>query len=182
MSKDLENIFKKSQNEFDFEEPNIGHFERFEARLKSYTKSKKSIKGVKWYWLSAAASILLIFGFWLGNNKIQNNIELTDISPKMEETQNFYISAIQKEIEQIQKGRTPQNKKIIDDAFKQLDILEKNHQKLSIELKESNEDKRVIYAIITNFQMQIEVLQNLVEQLEEFKVFQKVSLEENEII
>ena len=68
----------------------------------------------------------------------------------------------------IEGQKNPQNQRIIDDAFAQLTKLELDHQKLSEELKESNEDKRVIYAVIANFQMQIEVLQNLVEQLEEF--------------
>lgn len=179
--KNLDNNINKIQNEFDFAEPNIGHFERFESRLKAHNELNNKPKNIKWYWLSAAASVLLLIGFWLGNNNTGSEIELADISPKMEETQNFYLATIQKEIKLINNQRTPQNQKIIDDAFVQLEILEKNHQKLSIELKESNEDKRVIYAMIANFQMQIEVLQNLVDQLEEFKNFQNLNPEENKI-
>jgi len=33
----------------------------------------------------------------------------------------------------------------------------------------SNEDKRVIFAMITNFQKRIEILQNLMEKLEEIE-------------
>ncbi len=177
----LENTFDKLQNEFDFAEPNIGHFERFESKLKAQNKRNKKPKNIKWYGLSAAASVLLLVGFWLGNNHTASGIELSDISPKMEETQNFYMATIQKEIKLIDNQRTPQNQKIIDDAFFQLGVLEKNHQRLSIELKESNEDKRVIYAMIANFQMQIEVLQNLVNQLEEFRNFQNLNQKENKI-
>ena len=178
----LENTFDKLQKDFDFAEPNVGHFERFEAKIKAQNNLNKKSKNIKWYWLSAAASVLLLIGFYLGNNNnAGDGIELAEISPKMEETQNFYLASIQKEIKLIDSQRNPQNQKIIDDAFGQLEILEKNHQKLSIELKESNEDKRVIYAMIANFQMQIEVLQNLVDQLEEFKNFQNLNPEENKI-
>ena len=177
----LENTFDKLQNEFDFAEPNVGHFERFEAKMKAQNSPNKKPKNIKWYWLSAAASVLLLFGFSFGPHTAGGGIELAEISPKMEETQNFYLATIQKEIKLIDNQRTPQNQKIIDDALVQLEILEKNHQKLSIELKESNEDKRVIYAMIANFQMQIEVLQNLVDQLEKFKNYQNLNPEENKI-
>jgi len=174
--KDLEKTFKKLQDDFDLAEPNIGHFERFEAKLKEQDKGFKKGKNISWYWLAIAASIILFVGIWFGNNNAQGRMQLGELSPKMEETQNFYLATIQKEIKFIEGQKNPQNQKIIDDAFTQLTKLELDHQKLSRELKESNEDKRVIYAMIANFQMQIEVLQNLVEQLEEFN---KMNSEEN---
>ena len=165
---DLEKTFKKLQNDFDLAEPNVGHFERFEAKLKGEDKGTKKNKNISWYWLAIAASVILFIGIWFGNNNAQDRMELGELSPKMEETQNFYLATIKKEIKFIEGQKNPQNQRIIDDAFAQLTKLELDHQKLSKELKESNEDKRVIYAVIANFQMQIEVLQNLVEQLEEF--------------
>ena len=168
MKDKLDHIFKEKRSEFDFEEPNIGHFNRFEAKLKA-GKEQPVVKKTSWHWLAIAASVLLIFGYWLGNNDLNKGLELADVSPKMEETQGFYLATIHKEIEEIKKQETPQNKKIIDDAFAQLEKLENNYQKLTLELKESNEDKRVIYAMISNFQRRLEVLQNLVDQLEEFE-------------
>jgi hypothetical protein len=165
---DLEKTFKKLQNDFDLAEPSIGHFDRFEAKLKGKDKGSTNNKSISWYWLAIAASVILFVGVWFGNNNAQGSMELGELSPKMEETQNFYLATIQKEIKFIEGQKNPQNQRIIDDAFTQLTKLELDHQKLSEELKESNEDKRVIYAVIANFQMQIEVLQNLVEQLEEF--------------
>lgn len=165
---DLEKTFKNLQNDFDFVEPNIGHFERFENKLKGLQEGRKN-NNISWYWLAVAASIILFVGIWVGNTNAQDNVQLGELSPKMEETQNFYLAAIQKEINLIESQKNPQNQKIIDDAFVQLTKLELDHQKLSIALKESNEDKRVIYALIANFQMQIEVLQNLMQQLDEFK-------------
>ena len=74
-----------------------------------------------------------------------------------------------------------ENKIIIEDAFVQLNILEKNYQKLTLELKESNEDKRVIYAMIANFQKRLEILQNLVDQLEDFKSYEALSSDEKRV-
>lgn len=176
MKDNFENIFRDKKGEFDFAEPNIGHFNRFEAKLKNNNTPK--VKKTSWHWLVVAASILLLIGFWLGKQNASKGYELADVSPKMEETENFYLATIHKEIEEINKQKTPENQKIIDDAFDQLKKLEVSYQKLTIELKESSEDKRVIYAMITNFQKRLEVLQNLMMQLEEFEDFKEISQKE----
>ena len=72
-------------------------------------------------------------------------------------------------METISGKRTEENTRIIDDAFKQLEILEANYQKLTLELKESGADKRVIHAMITNFQKRLYVLENLMDRLEELE-------------
>ncbi len=175
MENNFEDIFKGDKSKFDFAEPNIGHVNRFEAKLKEQNNGAKKTIKTQWYWLSIAASILLFFGYWLGNQNTSNSLELADVSPKMEETQNFYLATIHKEIEQIKGEETPENQMIIEDAFDQLKILEFNYQNLTVELKESNEDKRVIFAMIANFQKRLEVLQNLVDQLEDFKNYEALN-------
>jgi len=172
MKNDLEKLYSDKSRDFDLREPDAGHFERFQSRLKA--QEKKSSKVIYWPWLSVAAAILIIFGIWYGKDLNQNKgLELADVSPKMEETQSFFMQTIQKEIKTIEKNKTPENQKIIDDAFSQLNILEKDYKKLTLELKESDEDKRVIFAMITNFQKRIEILQNLMEKLEDLEKFKE---------
>ena len=168
----MEDFFKNNKKGFDVAEPNVGHFERFQARLEQVEEAPKKKGGTPWYVLAVAASVLLFFGYWMGNinqNITNKGIELAEVSPQMEETQNFYLATIQKEVEDIKTKKTTANQKIIDDAFVQLELLETNYQKLTLELKESNADKRVIYAMITNFQNRLQILQNLMDQLEEFE-------------
>ncbi len=172
MKNTIEGFFKKNREEFDLTEPNVGHFERFQARLEKVDETPKKKGGTPWYILAVAASVLLFFGYWMGNynqNSTNKGIELAEVSPHMEETQNFYLATIQKELEVIKTKKTTANQKIIDDALIQLELLETNYRKLTLELKESNADKRVIYAMITNFQNRLQILQNLMDQLEEFE-------------
>ena len=173
MKNNIEDFFKEKRQEFDTTEPNVGHFERFQAKLNKVEEAPKKKGGTPWYILAVAASVLLAFGYWMGNYNqdvgIEQGIELADVSPKMQETQNFYVATIQKEVNEIKLKKTTANQKIIDDAFTQLELLETNYRKLTLELKESNADKRVIYAMITNFQSRLLVLQNLMDQLEEFE-------------
>ncbi len=178
MKRDLEQRVLELREEFDFAEPNVGHFERFQAKLKEEKETKNK---TSWLWLSIAAMVLLAFGFMLGNLNTQKGIQLADVSPKMQETQNFYLASIQQEIDLVKAKQTPENQKIIEDSFEQLTILENKYEELTLELKESNEDKRVIFAMISNFQTRIEVLQNLLQQLEEFQSFEK-NIPENKIL
>ena len=172
MKNTMEDFFKNNREKFDMAEPNIGHFERFQAKLEAKEESPGKKGGTPWYILAVAASVLLFFGYWMGNYNQYNSsqgIELAEVSPEMEETQNFYLATIQKEVEVIRTKQTTANQKIIDDAFIQLELLETNYRKLTLELKESNADKRVIYAMITNFQNRLQILQNLMDQLEDFE-------------
>ena len=170
MKNNLEHKFKELTNQFDTEEPSIGHFNRFEARLAKGAIQEKEVKQspVGWKWLTVAASVLLLIGFWFGSTTTKTiGMELAEISPEMEETQSFFMASIEKEIEKINLQRDDTNAKVIDDSFIQLKTLEKNYKELTVALEDASEDKRIIYAMIRNFQQRIEVLQNLLEQLEE---------------
>ncbi len=181
MKDKFEQQFKTLEGQFDTEEPKLGHFSRFEERLIK-DKSKQPVwNPTTWKWLTIAASITLIFGIWLGTQTKAPGLELADVSPKMEETQSFFTTTIQNEIEQIALKRNPDNKQIIDDALAQLKKLEIGYQKLTIDLDESNKDKRIIYAMISNFQQRIEVLQSLLEKLDEIEQL-KISSDDETII
>lgn len=167
MQDNIEKMFKELENQFDVNEPNAGHFNRFEAKL---NKGKRSTFLLKlWPFIAIAASVILIFGVWLGASFSTQGMELAKVSPKMDETQNYFVATIEKELATIEKERNPDTEKIINDGLQQLNKLEKQYQALTFELKESTEDKRIIYAMISNFQQRIEVLKSLLTQIDDVK-------------
>ena len=171
MKDNLEQKFKELEGKFDIEEPMLGHFDRFKVRLAKETIEKPKQNSHTWKWLSIAASIILLVGIWIGSNTAKPGLELAEVSPEMQEAQNFFVSTIQTELEQIKLKRSDDNKQVIDDALNQLHKLEENYKQLTVELQKSNEDRRVIYAMISNFQQRIEVLQNLLQQLNDLEQF-----------
>lgn len=165
MKDQLEKYFTNNRHGFDLDEPSFGHLNRFEQKLKNARKSKvRNIQ--KWSFLSAAASILLLIGFGIGFNFSENNLELSDVSPKMEETQNYFAAVIVQELEKVTAQKTSYNQHVISDALEQLKILEDNYTKLTYELYESHKDQRIIFAMISNFQQRIQLLETLLYQLE----------------
>jgi cytoskeletal protein RodZ len=67
MEDNLQQFF--SENDFDLQEPHSGHLARFERKL----NQPKKTNNTSWKWLSVAASVVLIFGFWLGDNHQKSN-------------------------------------------------------------------------------------------------------------
>ena len=162
---DKDNIFENIN--FDIEEPTIGHFDRFEAKLNQNQKPKKKTR--LYSFIAIAASIVLFFGIWIGNSYSNQQFELANVSPEMKETQNYFVSTISTELEKINLERNSETEPLINDALEQIDKLDNQYKVLLNELKESTEDQRIIYAIISNFQQRIDVLQSLLAQIEEVK-------------
>ena len=167
MKDNIEDIFKNLENQLDIEEPTIGHFDRFEAKLNRSKKSKSNVK--LFSYVAVAASIILLFGVWIGDNFSSKGMELANISTEMGETQSYFVAVIEKELETIENERDSNTEIIINDALLQINKLEKQYGSLTLELKESTEDKRIIYAMISNFQKRIDVLQNLLTQIKIIK-------------
>jgi hypothetical protein len=163
-----------SENEFEFKEPNTGHLGRFEGRLNKPKQHKKK----SWKLVSVAASVILIFGFWLGSMHQKKEFDLADISPKMEETQNYFLSTIHQEIKTLESNRSLKTEKIIENALDELEELEDNYKNFVRELSKNGKQKRVIGAMIKNYQRRLSILERTLKQIDLIK---NPNIRENEI-
>lgn len=164
----LDDLFKKL--DFDQEEPAADHEQRFREKLRSQKKKKVSNSGVIPLWLpglAIAATFLMAFLIFQGvfNAPFNQQQDLATVSPEMKETQNFYASVIKQELETLENEKTPETEAVIDDALRQLQILENEYNRLKKDLSKSGQDKRVIYAMINNFQKRIDLLNSVLEKV-----------------
>ncbi len=79
----------------------------------------------------------------------------------MQEAESFFVSTIKQELKEIEKVRNPKTERVIEDALNQLEVLEDKYKDLVNALNKSNDDRRVVYAMISNYQNRIEVLQDV---------------------
>ena len=163
MKNNIENYF--SETDFDFQEPENGHFERFENKLKASKKSDK----ISWKWLSVAASILLMVGFWFGKMQQKASIDLADISPKLEEVQGYFVATIHQKTKVLENNRTPENELIIKQTLTQLENLEKEYQQLLKELNKQGNQEKIINFMIENYQLRLEILENMLKKINQIK-------------
>jgi len=165
----LEQLFERLEGTFDIHETSANHQRRFLEKLNTQaavTKRKPNI----WRPLSIAASIVLLVcaGIFLQTDDTDAE-GLASVSPEMEQTQSFFTTAISQELETLKSFEDLDSKALIEDTLKRLEILESDYDQLKIDLVESGNDKRVISAMITNFQNRIELLQQVIENIEEIK-------------
>lgn len=181
MKKDnLKSLFADLKNDFDIEAPNLGHQQRFLAKLNTQEGTINIPSQTKRYWwkplTAVAASVALIISVFVINQDPEIK-DLASVSPEMSETQDFFTAAIAEELSKIQQESSPETEALIKDAMEQMSILEKDYETLRLDLTESGDDKRVIYAMISNFQNRIELLQTVLENIENVKQLKQESNE-----
>lgn len=172
----IEDLFRNQ--DFDRKEPPAGHKTRFLKKLKEQNQGGKhagSSIHLKKLWgsiLSVAAIFVIAFMLFAGffnHNFLGKQDDLAGVSPEMKETQQFYTRLIETELKTIQSKATPETEVLVKDALAQLKKLETGYEKLKKDLQKSGQDKRVIYAMISNFQKRIDLLTNVLNQIERIK-------------
>ena len=185
MEKDnIDTLFGKLENEFDIDMPNSGHQNRFLEKLNQQnTIAVNSTQQESSYWkpfLAVAASLVLCFSIFTFMQQQEPDLkDLANVSPELSKTQDFFTLAIQNELATLETERSPETEELINDALKQLFVLEGNYEKLKKDLTDSGDDKRVVYAMISNFQSRINVLENVLENIKEVKEFKSNESNQN---
>lgn len=180
---DLKDLFEGL--EFNIAEPSAQHEERFREKLRQRPKKKKPRhNGPIALWgpvMAIAASFLVAILVLQGeiSNPFSAEQELANVSPEMKQTQDFYASVIRTELAALQQQKTPETEAVINDALKQLEILESDYEKLKKDLGKSGQDKRVIYAMISNFQKRIDLLQMVLEKVNNINTLNNTNHENN---
>ncbi len=175
---DLKALFGQIGPLLDKEEPPAGHEQRFLARLEA--QHSGGSRGVAWWKpLAIAASILFLFGIFLGSftDIIPTGDRMAEISPEVSNTERYFAGVIEQQINLLEKEDTPEARKMVSDAMLQLDLLESDYQKLRTDLLEGGDQKILLSAIVQNFQMRIDLLKDVMDKLETVK---KLKVQDNE--
>ncbi|BAO77132.1 hypothetical protein [Winogradskyella sp. PG-2] len=174
MQKDtIDELFDNLKDEFDVNEPSQGHELRFLDRLKAndvVVNDSKSSSRFNWRpFLAIAASVVICLSVFMTLQNEPETLDLASVSPELAETQDFFTATIENELKKLNNERSPLTEQIITDALEQIKLLESEYQKLKTNLTEIGNDQRVIYAMITNFQNRIDILNIVLEEIETIK-------------
>jgi len=167
----IDTIFNQLEAQFDVEHPNKGHENRFLDKLNKQNNTK--VIAIKTnYWkplLSIAASLIILIAIVVPIQQSHGMKDLASVSPQMANTQDFFTSTINEELDKLNDEKSPETEKLIQDALVQIENLEQQYEDLKKDLNTSGNDKRVIYAMISNFQSRIDLLQNILQEIEYIK-------------
>lgn len=186
MKKDkLDAFFADIRNDVNIYDPSENHFEKFAKRLsESPTRlsKKNGYSSVLWFKplsIAATVALLLISSLFLFQNDVASNRELASVSEEMNTTQSFFATTIEFKLKEIEKTATKSDMILVNDAMTQLEKLEIDYQKLKQDLVISNNDTRVISAMIENFQQRATLLEGVLETIHDNKLNKNYSNENN---
>lgn len=177
----VKDLLKDNIELIDVETPNFNHRKKFIDKLSKQNEVKKTSK-IKWWYSGAAAILLLSLGlmFFMDNTSIEPKLTetATNLPEEVINATFHFEGLVKRELEKIELERNQDTNEIIDEAFKQLKVLETEQQNLQERLK-SHYDKRLVKALISNFQYRIQLLENVMQQIELTK---EINTQQNEVI
>ena len=165
----IEGLFKELAGKFDIADPAPGHRERFLEKLETPgAMALNRRKGSWWKPLAIAASIALLFALGIGVFNATPSIEqqIAQISPEVSESQFYFASLIEQQVQQLEEKSSPETRQMIDDTMLQLKKLEANYGKLEQDLLKGGNSKMILSAMITNFQTRIDLLQEVMDKID----------------
>jgi len=172
MMKDrLEQFISDNRDQFDPFEPD----EKLWAGIKSNIQGKKTFrigwKGVMW----RAAAVILIFGASYGIQEYlhqrkammagQEDNELINNIPELQEAEIYYTSLLNDKISQIE-PLIEQNPELGESLQQDLSELDSIYGELQNDLRDNIANDEVVEAMIQNYMLKIQILEDLLEYME----------------
>ncbi|TYA56724.1 hypothetical protein [Formosa maritima] len=191
MAQDIRDLFKKDNENFR-EKMSEGHDLRF---LNKLDKKLPEHGKPSWSWLQIAASLVLLLGFSFGVYKYfekpmevqvaDTPIEfeeiptksLRDISPDLKKVEDYYLANINLELSKVK--LTPDNKELINGYMSQLEALNKEYKRISLELTNSGPNELTVNALITNLKFRLNLMYRLKEQLQTLQTTDSINKRTN---
>lgn len=185
MGQDIREMFRK-ESLGTSEKLEKGHQKRFKARLNRELPVKK--EGNSYLFLKIAAVFLVALGIGFAffkfspqepsptevvttpaaeDKKEEEKFQLSNVSPEFKRIENYYLAGINMELAKLEVNDN--NKALIDAFMLELQELDKEYQRLNLELQETGPNSQTIEAMIKNLQLRLESLLKLQGKLKEIK-------------
>ena len=163
----LEEYMKNHRAEFDTDQPREGHFERFGQRIRQPPVRRINFRHA----LQIAASVAIILASgWviIKQSKSGDKVAQSEIPAEMLETEEYYATQVSSRYDQIQDfifENSGEKAKLLDE----LKNLDEFQQQLVRDLELNPDNDQVISAMIRHYQMKLDVMDQIINQLNQFK-------------
>jgi len=161
-----------------------GHEARFLNKLEEALPIEKKTSS-SFGFMSIAASVVILIGLSFGaykyfetppvdsqqvvttedSEKDTKMKSLGDISPDLKKVEDYYLANINLELSKVK--LTPENKELFDGYVAKLEELNKEYDRLSLELTQNGPNELTVSALIDNLKFRLNLLYRLKEQLQD---------------
>lgn len=179
MAQDIRELFREESRVSKQTMPK-GHEARFLEKLDTELPLQKPSRS-RFRMLGLAASIVVMLGLAIGaytfyegkeagapdkTKEMASNLKsLGDISPDLKKVEDYYLANINLELSKVQLN--DDNKELFDSYVVRLEELNKEYQRLSVELTQSGPNELTVSALIDNLKLRLNLLYRLKEQLKD---------------
>jgi hypothetical protein len=178
MAQDLRNLFKEDPKAQHIK-MSKGHDARFLQKLDEELPKNKSSN--RFSFLNIAASVIVLLGMsYVAFQFFQIPVDafapviventdlrsLGDVSPDLKKVEDYYLASINLELSKVQ--LTPENKELFDGYVQRLKELNREYDKLTIELNDNGLNEDTLDALIDNLKFRLNLVMRLKEKLQEF--------------
>jgi len=166
----LEQYIKSNRDAFEME-PQDGHFNRFNEKLENQVRRKKIFMFPQVLKIASVIVLIIISSLWTYEkiflNKDSEGLSLSDISPEYKEVEQFFVHEVNLKYKQINKTKlfSDSTQKLI--VIQELSEMDSIYNSMKKDLKTNPDDERVINAMIEHYQLKLEIMNNILEQLQQ---------------
>ncbi len=169
----IEDYIRKNKEAFDSVEPPAGHKERFLEKLPA--QKNRTLVYLRYAASAAVIAVMMtLSGLYVYDNWITEEVHselptLADAGPSYAEAEAYFVSTIEKQratINELSSEDLAKEKAMFEEDLKEMDKMYKQLQK---DLDANPGDPRVINAMVKHYQMRINVMEQIVNQLKEVK-------------
>ena len=166
MSDRLEDFVKQNREQFDLREPDPSIWLKIETEGKAVTKEHRPLR-----WLRIAAAVAMIFAgstagiYFLSGDRVQEE-RSSELYLEILETELYYSRMVSDRYDELQPflASNPAASALLSMDMEELDEV---YRELKEDLKDNASNPEVIEAMILNYRVKLEILEDLLVQLKE---------------
>jgi len=164
MKDKLKQIIEERRHSFDIYETDV---DQLWPQIEKGIARKQRENETKWLWRVAAAFIIgvgiTIAMYSFNQNTFDSNELAYQVSPEWAETEQYYAIQIDEKLQAIQASHVELDPLIMED-MKLLDVA---YTELRDDLADGADNEEVINAMISNYQIKLEILERILEEVQE---------------
>jgi hypothetical protein len=166
---DLEKYMIELRGEMNTEDPDRGHMQRFSKKLKQNDRKVRKINFRHAIQIAASIAIIMASGVVIiKSSKGSDKVALTPVIKEFQETTNFYARQVNErynDISAIQFDSQKEKEVLLEELLE----MDNYHKELLNDLNANPGDDRVMNALIHHYQIKLQVMDQILEQLIQIK-------------
>ncbi len=152
----------------DFSVPS-GHEKRFFEKLEKHFPNVENPKYNYWKVAAVLVPLLMLSVYFWSELKPETSknqpYTLAEFSPELGEAENQLSYLVEMNVKKVKSMETDENQDLVNHSLSQLNLLQKEYNKLLLDLKESGGNPQVMKSILMNLQLQVDVLEQVLTKI-----------------